>query len=137
MRKALFLLGLLCGCQQSVLFIHEQDLGPKSLASWHVGSPDPRCAPCGQMFVIEWLLSKRQLECCPRVVLDLVYCNNTQESFEFPIEKLIGYETVRVEGEQFTCTGGVMTYRARILTNTDEEIAQWKHQLFVKIINLE
>ena len=52
----LFLLFLFSGCQKYYLTVYQEKIDKDSLASTHVGSPDPRQKnpPKGQELIIEW-----------------------------------------------------------------------------------
>ncbi len=48
-----------------------------------------------------------------------------------------GVETYSVLNKDFKKTGGFLAYRAEILTEDGEVYADWKHQLWVKLIDID
>ncbi len=109
------------------------------LASTHVGSPDPRqeCPPCGQMVVVEWWVPRELLCCNPKVCLHLLFWDFTDRTVVFPIDRRIGYETYFVIGEDFATTCGLISYKAEIVTEDGSIFRDWKHQLWVDLIQIE
>ncbi len=119
--------------------MRRQKVDQNYLASTHVGSPDPRqeCPPCGQMVVIEWWVPKEILSQNPRICLQMILWDYTKRVVEFPIDRRIGYETYFVIGEDFETTCGIITYKAEIITGDGCVFRDWKHQLWVDLIQME
>lgn len=128
---------LLCGCQTKALVVHQQKVGPKYLASAHVGSPEPLAPPKGQMLIAEWWISPFAMKKSPVLVLDLVFNNFTTKQVSYPIRSTFGYETYEVLGGEFKSTKGLLSYKAQILLEDGEIYAEWTHQLYVKLITVE
>ncbi len=138
MRQASFcLLLFLTSCGSSALVLHEQRITPYYLASTHVGSPDPRTPPKGEMVVAEWWLSKQARDENLSLVINVLYRDFTTRTITFPIQSRIGYEVIQVVNEEFEETGGFLAYRAEIVTPSGEVFADWKHQLWVKLISVD
>lgn len=136
--KGLFLILLLCsGCGRPALVLQQQKIGPTYLASTNVGSPDPRTPPNGQMIVAEWILPRRIVNESPVLRIDVLFHNFTQDTVEFPINSTVGYETYSILNKEFKETGGFLAYKAEILNSNGEILADWKHQLWVKLITTD
>lgn len=135
----LLLLISFSSCQKYGLEVRRQRVDQTYLASTHVGSPDPRqeCPPCGQMVVIEWWVPRELLCQNPKICLHLVLWDYTQRTVVFPIDKRIGYETYFVIGKDFESTCGIITYKAEIITEDGCVFRDWKHQLWVDLIQIE
>ncbi|NGX37211.1 MAG: hypothetical protein K1000chlam2_00364 [Chlamydiae bacterium] len=131
----LFFLGLV-GCDRSALVVHQQKISPSYLASTNVGSPDPRTPPSGQMIVAEWWLNKQAMRFDPILRLSILFHDFSEDVVEYPICSKIGYETYFLVNEKFKETGGLLSYRAEIITCDGEVYADWKHQLWVKLIDI-
>lgn len=114
----------------------QQKMTPAYLASANIGAPDPRPAPNGQMIIAEWWIPKKVLECCPCLKIDILFHDFTQTTVEFPITSRIGYETYCLVNKEFKKTGGLLAYRAQIVTADGEVFKEWKHQLWVKLISI-
>lgn len=133
----IFFLGL-TGCHHSGLLVHQQNVNSNYLASTHIKSPDPRqhCPPLGKMVIIEWWVPKKILACDPKIVLDLVFWNFTKKIVEFPMKGRIGYCTYELLNEEFAKTKGILTYKVDIVTCDGQVFCEWKHQLWVNLIEL-
>lgn len=131
----LLVLGL-TSCQKYGLALRQQRVDASYLASTHVGSPDPRqkCPPNGQILVVEWWVPPPILKRDPKIVVTMVFRNYTEKVVEFPVSKRISYEVYSVCGEEFEETGGLLTYKAEIVTCDGEIFREWKHQMWVHLI---
>ena len=137
--KTLSILSLLiftC-CDRSFVIVHQQKISPTYLASANVGSPDPRPPPNGQMLVAEWWVPRKLLEYQPILHIHILFHDFSETFLEFPIHTVAGYETYSILNEDFERTCGFLSYHAKILTCDGEVFADWKHQLFVKLIIIE
>lgn len=133
------LLIFLCGCQSHGVVMYQQKISSSYLASTHVGSPDPRLEnpPNGTMLVAEWWISKKTLEYDPVLRIEIIYRDFSTGCVEFPLSHKIGYETFSLLNEDFDKTGGILTYKAEIVTCDGEVYRQWKHQLWVELITVD
>lgn len=134
-----FILIILTGCQRYGIVARKQTVTPAYLASTHVGSPDPRQAdpPNGQMVIMEWWVPMELIPQNPVIRLDMVFWDFTKRRIEFPIDRRVGYETYFVLGDDFLCTKGILTYKVEIVTEDGEVFRDWKHQLWVELIQID
>lgn len=138
LRPLLFLfLIVLFGCNQAALVVQQQKVSSSYLASGNVGTPDPRTPPNGQMILAEWWVPGSLLAYNPSLKIDVIFNDFSTTQAEFPIHQRIGFETLAVLNEQFKKTGGFLAYRVEIVTDTGEVYADWTHQLWVKLIDLD
>jgi len=130
---------LLASCDKYYVAVRQIPVNTSSLASAHVGTPDPRLAhpPLGQKLVVDWVVPGELLIKQPRVVLFLLYKDHTEKKLSYPIEYKSGYAVYALLGEEFEKTKGLLTYRAEIVTAEGEIYRDWKHQLWVNLITLE
>jgi hypothetical protein len=140
--KPLFALGfvvMLTGCRQYYLSVSQQWLDAQYLASTHVATPDPRqlSPPVGQMLVINWRLPEAIFASKPRVVLDLILWDYTTREVSFPIEQRMDFTTYRLVDQDYEKSGGILTYKARIVTGEGELFREWKHQLWTPLITIK
>ncbi|MES2121369.1 MAG: hypothetical protein V4492_01160 [Chlamydiota bacterium] len=135
----LALLTTLAGCSQYYLSIAQQWVDVRYLASTHAKTPDPRQdhPPIGQMLVLDWRVPTEILKKKPRVLLDLIFWDYTTKTVEIPIRKRLDYATFKVLNEDYEKTGGILTYKAKIVTQDGEVFREWKHQLWVNLITLD
>ena len=106
------------------------------LASTHVGTPDPRQdhPPIGQMLILDWRVPQEVFKKKPEVVLDLILWNYTQRQIRIPIKRQMDFATYRLFNEEYDKTGGILTYKAQIVTEDGNVFREWKHQLWVNLI---
>lgn len=136
-RPLILFLVLLTGCQQRVLYLYQQKVDPKYLASTNVGSPDPRTSPKGQMIVAEWWLPGWVMDYDPVLKLDVLFRNYSEDHVEYPINTRIGSKTYWVINKEFTETKGPLAYKAEVVTSDGEVVASWQHQLWVRLIEID
>ncbi len=134
----LFLL-VLAGCQKYGLVLHQQRVDASYLASTNIGSPDPRqkCPPSGQLLIVEWWVPSWVVRADSYVRLHLVFRNHTEEFVEFPINRRLGYETYELYSDDLAEKGGFMTFKAEIITGDGEVFREWKHQMWVNLIQMD
>ncbi len=128
---------LFASCQQGTLMVHQQKVSPTFLASTNIGSPDPRTPPNGQMIVAEWIVAPRVLQSDPMLRLQVMFRDYTETTVDFPIHSRAGYETYSILNKEFKKTGGFLSYKAEILTGEGQVVANWTHQLWVKLITVD
>lgn len=129
----------LASCQKYAVVVHQQKMDISYLASTAVGSPDPRAAlPInGKMMVAEWWVPRHVLDLNPVLRLSFVFRDFSEICVEFPVTKKVGYETYCIWDKDVECTGGVLTYKAEIITCDGEVFRSWKHQLWFKLITID
>lgn len=109
------------------------------LASSHVDTPDPQRAnpPRGQKIVLQWAVPPELLEKKPQIVFHMIYKNHTEKTLVYPIDSRLGYEVYSLLDKDYDETGGLLTYKADIITSDQQIYREWKHQLWVNLITLE
>lgn len=136
---ALFCLWLLTGCDKYYLSLRQMPIDVSYLASSHVNTPDPRRLdpPRGQKIVLQWAVPPELLEKKPQIVFHMIYKNHTEKTVIYPIESRLGYEVYSLLDKDYDETGGLLTYKADIITSDHQIYREWKHQLWVNLITLE
>lgn len=145
MRKqfyCIFFIGISCfisGCQKYYISICQEKIDRDYLASTYVGSPDPRQEnpPLGQKLIIEWQIPKDVLQKHPMIVLQVVYQNYEESTFEYPILYKTGYVVNSLLGEEFVKRKGFLSYKAKIVLNDGSVFRNWEHQFWVDVIHLD
>lgn len=134
-----FLLILSSSCQKYYLTTYQEKVDRDSLASTHVGSPDPRQKnpPKGEELILEWQIPKEILQKNPSIYLQVVYKDYSEVEKVYPIAHKAGYVVYRLVGEEFQKTKGLLAYKAELKTGDGEVFRTWQHQLFVNVIRLE
>jgi hypothetical protein len=116
----------------------QQKVDASYLASSQVGTPDPRQAhpPKGEQLIISWKLPQKMMKKKPFCSLHVIYWDYTEETFYHDIDYKTGYWKYTLLGEKFLERKGILTYRIEILTEDGEVYREWKHQLWVNLIQL-
>lgn len=126
------------GCRQYYLSICQEWVDVRYLASTHVGTPDPRQdrPPIGQMLILDWRIPKEVLKKKSEVILDLILWDYTTRQVKIPIKRRMDFATYRLFNEEYEKTGGILTYKAQIVTQDGRVFREWKHQLWVNLITI-
>ncbi len=132
------LLLLLTGCRQYYLSVVQEWVDVRYLASTNVGTPDPRQEhpPIGQKLILDWRVPMEIYEKKPEVVLDLILWDHTARQIRFPIKRRMDFASYRLFNEEYEKSGGILTYRAKIVTEDGKIFREWKHQLWVNLITV-
>lgn len=130
---------LLSGCDKYFVSVSQQKINASYLASTHVNTPDPRREhpPIGQMLVIEWQVPEEILNKRPKILLDVIFWNYTEETETFPIVDRAGTVTYSLLDAEYEKKKGILTYKAEIVTEDGEVFREWRHQLWVKLIHVQ
>lgn len=138
MRIQILALLLLSSCQKYYVSVSQQWVDARYLASTHVHTPDPRQddPPVGQMLVMNWRIPKAILEKNPHIALHVIYWDYTEQVIEFPLNERMGWVTYRLFNKEYREKGGILTYKAELLTQEGEVFCDWRHQLWINLINL-
>lgn len=127
------------GCRRYDISICQIMVNRNYLASTYVGTPDPRqeCPPEGQLLSISWRIPSEILLQEPELRLHVIYWNYTEEIFTYPVTKRIGGESYFLLDDEYCEKNGILTYKAEIVTEECGVYLEWKHQLWVNLINPE
>lgn len=134
---SIFFLLILVGCERSALVLHQQKITSTYLASTNVGSPDSRTPPSGEMIVAEWWIPSSVRDLDPTLRIHILFQDFSETVVEYPIRSRAGYESYLLINQAFKKKGGLLAYRAEIITSDGRIFAEWKHQLWVKLIDIE
>jgi hypothetical protein len=130
---------LFTGCRQYYLSVCQEWVDVRYLASTNVSTPDPRQEhpPIGQMLILDWRVPSDIFKKKPEVVLDLVLWDYTAREIRIPIKRRMDFTTYRLFDEDYEKSGGILTYKAKIVTEDGEVFREWKHQLWVNLITVK
>jgi hypothetical protein len=126
------------GCSPYYLSVCQEWMDVRYLASNAVNTPDPRQdhPPIGQMLILDWRVPREVFRKKPVVVLDLILWDYTTRQIRIPITRRMDYTTWRLLDADYEKTGGILTYRAEIVTEDGSVFREWKHQLWVNLITI-
>lgn len=141
MKKFLTLLMslLLAGCGSNKIAVTNQQLTPEYLASSYVGSPDPSLEhfTTGVQIALHWNVTSPTKKMHPKLILDVIFGDLTEQRFEYKITKSSGYQTIRLFEPVFSEKKGILTYKAEIIVDDGEVVAEWKHQLWTPLLHIQ
>lgn len=121
------------------LSVQTQYFSHEDLASFHIGTPDPRLyyPAIGQRLFIQWSLPPWQFEpSYLTLYLKIRFHNHQEHEIQVPIEKKCGYYLYELCNKEYQETGGILTYLVEIRKG-DCVLASWKHPLWVPLITFE
>lgn len=139
MKKALICLTLLLfGCEKYQLAVTKERLSQNSLASTYVQSPDPlqKNPPKGQKLYLQWKLPKESFDPALVLALDVIFRDYTQQRYTFPISAKRGTKEIEFVGKDWSEKGGLLTYKAELLTPKGEVVKEWKQALWIELIQI-
>lgn len=129
----------LYSCTSEILKVHSDYLSHENLASYHVGTPDPRlnCPPVGQRLIISWLLPKDYANYSDLYLhLQIRFYDQQQEERWIPIHKRKGDYVFCLINEAYLTRGGIATYQVE-LKSGEICLDQWTHVLWADWIPLK
>jgi hypothetical protein len=130
---------LLFSCTLHRLNVQTQYLNEESLASYHVGTPDPSLynPTIGQRLLIQWSLKACEVEAQELFLhLRVRFRNHQEQELKIPITAKRGTYLYELINEAYEQSGGVLTYFAEI-RNEAGVLASWKHPLWTELIQLK
>ena len=113
-------------------------LSHENLASFHVGTPDPRLRnpPLGQRLIINWSLPKWDGLTPYELSLKIRFKNGTFTNEQIPLDRASGTYVFSLLNQEYFNRGGFKTYIATI-SSDGEVIEEWRHQLWANLIEIQ
>lgn len=135
----LIVLSLFAGCSTSNLDIERRIVNRETLPSTYVDSPDPMQAspPTGQKLFINWTLPKKEQTWPYLLLLKVIYKNLEEETISYTVGSRKGLKVFELLDEKFEGTGGLLTYKAEMMTLDGEIIQEFKHRLWFELISFD
>lgn len=126
-------------CKQSILRMQVDNLSRESLASYHIGTPDPRLLypPLGQRIIVSWYLPQEAF-CTQKVSIkiSLIYGNHTQETLWYTPKHASGLYVRALLNDEYFKKCGIITYKADLYFS-EQLVKCWKHHLWTELITFE
>lgn len=129
---------LLTGCLKRHLRIQVDYLSRESLASYHVGTPDPRLLypPVGQRLILTWTFPRKYAECNytnHAIRLTLHFGNYTEEQVWIHPKNSYGVYCYCLSNQRYFDKEGILAYKAELYVD-NRLVEEWNHQLWTKFI---
>lgn len=138
-RLALSLLAALLAtsCQPRILSVQTEYLSHINLASFHVGTPDPRLRnpPLGQKLIISWDLREWDCNTNYELTVKIRFKNGTSFQQVLTVNFPKGTYVIPLLNEDYFEKGGLKTYMASMSGN-GLVLEEWRHQLWVNLIEM-
>jgi hypothetical protein len=128
------LFNLLCSCYKNHLYVQQEWLDEKYLASAHVNTPDPRKAPIGQKLLIKWDFPKSLFDQGLTALITVRLWDNSEQIFHRPIERKRDYLDLYFPTEDKNLR--ILTYKVEIFAH-GELIEVWKHHFWRELIDVK
>jgi hypothetical protein len=121
-------------CHKNHLYVQNEWIDKKYLASSHVGTPDPRNKSfvSGNKLIISWAFPKNLYKKNLSLLLTMRFFGNTQDVITHLISKKKSYTTFF-----FPKNKKILTYQIQIVAEDGQIIEVWKHQLWTELIDID
>lgn len=126
-------------CTSQKLNVFSTYITQETLASYHVGTPDPclNSPPVGQKLYMSWKLPPCYLEFQPlELKLSIIFHNRQRITETYPITKLKGSYVYSLLNKDFFEREGLFAYKVELIGN-DEVLDEWRHLMWVELISFE
>jgi hypothetical protein len=113
---------------------------PSELPSVYIDSPDPMKAnpTQGQVLDVSYSIKALEKKKMPYLLLlKVIYKNLEEETLSYTVFNEKGGFEFSVLDEKFLATGGVLTYKAELMTFDGDPIAEYKHKLWFDLISFD
>lgn len=127
---------LLSSCCQSCLTIQTDYLTHRNLASYYVGTPDPRqnVPAVGQRLIISWSIPKQYLSYENLRLEVTIRFRNREEIIEiFHIQKTRGTYVFALLNADYFSKKGILTYKIDLIGG-DCILEEWRHKIWMDLI---
>lgn len=135
---SLCLLLLFSSCSYETLRVQVDYISRENLASFHVGTPDPRLLypPQGQRLILTWYIPYHKIQRNIAIKLNIRYGNHTEEVKWIYPKKAYGFHIYCLQNRDYYSKCGILTYKAEMYIDhclTKE----WRHQLWTQLITFK
>lgn len=131
-----FLLTFLCSCQKSYLIVQTDYLTHKNLASYYVGTPDPRqdSPTVGQRLIISWFVPQHYLSYENLRLEVTIRFRNREEIMEiFHIQQAWGTYVFCLLNQDYFKKQGILTYKIDLIGG-EQILEEWRHKIWTNLI---
>lgn len=124
---------LLSGCCRNSLYVQQEWVDARFLASSHVGTPDPRqkCPPKGQRLLIQWQFPTRLVQRDLHLEITVRLWDHSETTEIFPITKRSGSTAL------FYSNAKILTYRVLAIDAEGNVVDTWEHHFWTKLIDIK
>jgi hypothetical protein len=136
--RFLVLLLLCTSCYKGHLYVQQENIDRKYLASSFVGTPDPKNVDSfkEQNLYVSWDFPYSLFAKKLALTLSVRLRNNEEKVFTWKIDKKRGVSTFRFPVGNDTKTK-IVTYRVEVKTADGTLVEEWKHHFWTKLIDID
>ncbi len=130
---------LFSSCYKNHLYVQQEWVDEKDLASYFVGSPDPRRQnpPVGQKIIVNWDFSRPLfLSEMDHILVTVHFWNHEEKKVEAPIDRRRGYVSFFFPNPTQDPVKKILTYRVQVFRKDGSLFETWKHQFWTELITL-
>ncbi len=134
MKKLLVFILFLSSCQKNYLWVEQEWIDQRHLASYFVQSPDPKLRTLkeGKKIIIYWKIPSKKFQKNSCLFFTAKFWDQTEKFFTYPLKKNSGYTTFF-----FPKKLKLYTYQIQLLDEKNQIIENWKHQLWTEPIRIK
>jgi hypothetical protein len=132
-------MALLSSCCRSSLTVQTDYLTHRNLASYYVGTPDPRqnVPAVGQRLIISWMVPKSYFGYENLHLEIAIRFRNREEVTEiFHILKTRGTYVFILLNEDYFTKKGILTYKVNLIGG-NQILETWQHSMWVELITVD
>ena len=129
---------LLCSCNRPQLIVQTDYITHKDLASFYVGTPDPRLnmPMIGQRLIISWMLPREYLSYENLYLEITIRFRNREEIIEiFDITRAKGTYVFSLLNQDYIDKRGILTYKINLIGG-GYVLKEWKHLIWSDLITI-
>jgi hypothetical protein len=130
---------LLTACYKNGLYVQQEWIDEKFLASSHVNTPDPRTEhpPKGQRLLISWDFPRSIYLQKLSLFLTVRFMDQQQKVYFMPLKHKRGVESFYFPNLNGDLQKRILTYKVVVLNEKGEEVAIWKHHFWTNLIEVD
>ncbi|MEC7839160.1 MAG: hypothetical protein VX777_03875 [Chlamydiota bacterium] len=135
----LFSLLILTSCNKNLLRVQVDYISKESLASYHVGTPDPRLIypPVGQRMIISWLIPKQHFDTNDITIkVTMHFGDHSIDTLNITPKNAMGMYVYCLLNDRYYDKCGFLTYKAEVCCN-GMVIEKWQHHLWTELITFD
>lgn len=132
-------LAFLSSCGQCSLTVQTDYLTHKDLASYYVGTPDPRqnVTAVGQRLIVSWVVPKSYLTYEDLHLKVTIRFRNREELIEiFHLSKTRGTYLYMLLNEDYFAKKGILTYKVDLIGG-GFLLEEWRHRIWTNLISID
>lgn len=121
-----------------MLTVHTEYLSHENLASFHVGTPDPRlfCPTIGERLILSWNIpTSCQSSNDLHIKITIRFRNREQIEKNIDLQRFQGIYIYPLLDEDYFEKDGILTYKVELFSG-EELLENWHHQLWAEQIIL-